>query len=161
MRLIFLKNYKIIIFKFFFKINENKIIIFFLQNVNFFIRIFSLWLHNIKYQKCKNLFLILFNLSLQLSNYLINITISAFSTVPELSLSKVANTSSNASSENSSPPPRFPRVSWTNFFVSYLSRAPELSTSYVDQIWSITPWIACSSGVDIFYWMYEIKFNYK
>merc|ERR1711959_501735 len=58
---------------------------------------------------------------------LMKTTISFFSTVPELSLSKVENTSSKASSENSSPDPRLPRVSWTNFLVSSLSRAPLLS----------------------------------
>merc|ERR1719231_2050648 len=60
---------------------------------------------------------------------LMKTTISFFSTVPELSLSNVEKTSSNASSENSSPDPRLPRVSWTNFLVSSLSRAPDLSTS--------------------------------
>ena len=73
-------------------------------------------------------------------------TISDFSTVPDPSLSKVAKTSSKASSENSSPDPRLPRVSWTNFLVSCLSRAPLLSTSYVSQIWSMTPWMAYSSA---------------
>ena len=42
---------------------------------------------------------------------LMKVTISGFSIVPELSLSKVAKTSSKASWENSSPDPRFPRVS--------------------------------------------------
>merc|ERR1712167_251388 len=60
---------------------------------------------------------------------LMNTAISFFSTVPELSLSKVLKTSSKASSENSSPDPRLPRVSCTNFLVSCLSRAPDLSTS--------------------------------
>merc|ERR1719263_1132242 len=60
---------------------------------------------------------------------LMKTTISLFSTVPELSLSKVAKTSLKASSENSSPPPRLPRVSWTNFLVSSLSSSPDLSTS--------------------------------
>merc|ERR1712167_230279 len=54
---------------------------------------------------------------------LMKTTISFFSTVPELSLSNVAKTSSKASWENSSPEPRFPRVSCTNFLVSSLSRA--------------------------------------
>merc|ERR1712100_693947 len=73
------------------------------------------------------------------SNCLMKTTISSFSIVPELSLSKVPKTSSNASCENSSPEPRLPSVSWTNFFVSSLSSAPDLSTSYVSQIWSMTP----------------------
>ena len=37
--------------------------------------------------------------------------------------SKVWKTSSNASCENSSPEPRLPRVSWTNFLVSSLSES--------------------------------------
>merc|ERR1712100_414758 len=63
------------------------------------------------------------------SNCLMKTTISSFSIVPELSLSNVPKTSSKASCENSSPEPRLPSVSCTNFLVSSLSRAQDLSTS--------------------------------
>ena len=92
-------------------------------------------LYSMNHNACSPIYLYRIQLSqFPESSCLMKTTISAFSTVPELSLSKVAKTSSNASSENSSPPLKLPRVSLTNFLVSSLSSAPLLSTSYVSQI---------------------------
>jgi len=69
------------------------------------------------------------SLNTQATSCLMKMIFSAFLTVPEPSLLKVIKTSSKASFENTSRPDKFPSVSFTNFFVSFCSRASEFSTS--------------------------------
>ena len=84
------------------------------------------------------------------SSYFMNSNISDFSMVPEPSRSKVMKTSRKASSENSSSPPTFPILSFTNYLVSSKSRSPLPSMSYWSHNWSMDSLTACSSLGSIF-----------